>query len=180
MSAPVLVTWATRSGSTEEVAQSIAATLREYGLVVDAQPVRTVHTLEGVSAVILGAPLYVARLHRDARRFLAIHREALRARPVALFVLGPIHNDEKEWPAARQQLQKELAKFPWLLPVAEEVFGGKWDPATLGLPFRWLPAMRNIPASDVRNWNAIRDWAGQLRLMLPSLCDVQMTAGAAL
>jgi menaquinone-dependent protoporphyrinogen oxidase len=151
------------------VAESIVATLQAGGLEVEARPLRTVQTLDGYSAVALGIPLYMARLHRDGRRFLAEHRNELAARPVALFVLGPIHDKEEEFVTARRQLAKQLAKFPWFAPVAQEVFGGRWDPARLGFPFSLLPAMKNVPASDARNWTAIHAWAETLRDKLMAL-----------
>jgi menaquinone-dependent protoporphyrinogen oxidase len=158
MSASVLVAYATRYGSTQEVAEAVAAMLRERGLEVDIQPMREVRTLEDYRAVVLGAPLYMFRWHKDARRFVARHREALMERPVAIFALGPIHTDEKEWQGSREQLEKELAKFPWLRPVALELFGGKFDPAKLRFPYN-LPALKRMPTSDIRDWTAIRTWA---------------------
>src|SRR6266487_4206747 len=82
MSASVLVGYATRYGSTQEVAEAVAATLRERGLAVDIQPMREVLTLDQYRAVVLGAPLYMFHWHRDALHFLAQHREALTQRPV--------------------------------------------------------------------------------------------------
>ena len=109
------------------------------------------------------------RWHKDALRFLSRHREALTERPVAVFALGPTHDpyDEKEWQDSRGQLDKELSKFPWLTPVALEMFGGKYDPAKLRFPdslIANLPAspLYQMPASDVRDWTAIRAWASQL------------------
>lgn len=169
MAKPTLVTWATRTGSTAEVAMSIVATLRSGGLEVECRPVRDVQTLEGYGAIILGIPLYVGRLHRDGRRFLSSHREELAARPVALFVLGPVHEKEEEFATARRQLARQLAGFPWFAPVAREIFGGRWDPSKLGFPWSMLPAMKNIEASDARNWTAIHDWAEALRHKLPML-----------
>ncbi len=66
MSASILVAYATRYGSTEEVAEAVAATLRERGLAVDIQPLQQVPTLEGYRAVVLGAPLYMFHWHKDA------------------------------------------------------------------------------------------------------------------
>jgi menaquinone-dependent protoporphyrinogen oxidase len=57
----------------------------------------------------MGAPLYMFRWHKDAKSFLARHRQALTARPAAVFALGPFHVDEKEFQDARGQLDKELA-----------------------------------------------------------------------
>ena len=159
MSASVLVTYATRYGSTEEVAQAIAASLRRTGLEVDVRPARKVSTLEGYSAVLLGAPLYMFRWHKDALRFLRRRREALEALPVAVFALGPIHDEEMEWVDVRTQLDKALAKFPWFAPSNIRIFGGKFDPGRLRLPHSLLPPMRRMPASDIRDWAAIDAWA---------------------
>jgi menaquinone-dependent protoporphyrinogen oxidase len=171
MSTSILVTYATRYGSTREVAEAVAATLREHRLEADLQPVQKVRTLAGYAAVVLGAPIYVGSLHKDAQHFLTQHREALSERPVAVFALGPTHDDEQERQATRAQLDKELAKFLWFTPVALELFGGKYNPAALRFPgslLASLPAspLHNQPASDARNWTAIRTWASQLTAQL--------------
>jgi menaquinone-dependent protoporphyrinogen oxidase len=162
MSASVLVGFATTYGSTQEVAEAIATALREYGLEADCQPASKVRSPEGYAAVVLGAPLSMFHWHKDAKNFLSRHREALAARPVAIFALGPTHDphDEKEWQDSRAQLDKELAKFPWLTPVALEMFGGKFDPAKLRFPINRLAGKE--PATDIRNWAAIRAWASNL------------------
>ena len=164
MSASILVAYATKYGSTREVAEAVAATLRECGLAVDIQPMREVRTLAGYSAVVLGAPLFMFHWHKDALRFLSRHREALAERPVAVFALGPTHDDEKEWQDSRAQLDKELANLPWLTPVALEMFGGKYDPAKLRFPINLLAGKE--PASDLRDWAAIRAWASNLAAKL--------------
>jgi menaquinone-dependent protoporphyrinogen oxidase len=162
MPTSVLVGYATRYGSTQQVAEAVAATLREGGLAVDIQPMREVRTLAGYSAVVLGAPLFMFRWHKDALRFLSRHRAALTERPVAVFALGPTHDpyDEQEWQDSRAQLDKELAKYPWFRPVALELFGGKYDPAQLRFPINMLAGKE--PASDLRDWTAIRAWASNL------------------
>ncbi len=171
MSAPVLVAYTTRYRSTQEVAEAVAATLRERALEVDVQPMRDVRTLEGYRAIVLGAPLYMGRWHNDADRFLSRHHEALMERPVAVFALGPFSTDEQEWQSARAMLDTALDKFPWLTPVALELFGGKFDPAKLRFSDRFiasLPAspIHQMPANDVRDWTAIRAWASNLAAKL--------------
>ena len=162
MSSSVLVAYATRYGSTHEVAEAVAATLRGRGLEVDLQPMRQVQTLDQYRAIVLGAPLYMFHWHKDALHFLERHRAALTTRPVAIFALGPFHTDEKEFQGSREQLEKELAKFPWLTPGAITIFGGKFDPEKLTFPHNLVPALKKMPASDVRDWTAIRAWASDL------------------
>jgi menaquinone-dependent protoporphyrinogen oxidase len=183
MSESILVAYATRHGSTQEVAEAIAGTLCERGLEADIQPVRKVHRLAGYRAVVLGAPLYMFRWHKDALRFLSRHREALTQQPpegsrVAIFALGPFTTgDEEEWCGSREQLDKELAKFPWLAPMALEIFGGKFDPTRLRFPYNLF--MRQVPASDLRDWAAIRAWANSLAAQLNSLAAQLSGSGPA-
>jgi menaquinone-dependent protoporphyrinogen oxidase len=162
MSASVLVTWATRYGSTEEVAHAVADELLRRRFSVQAQPMASVASLDHYDAVVLGFALYMGHIHKDARRFLTAHQNALSQRPVALFTLGPLETGEKHFAAARLELSKELAKFAWLSPVGSEVFGGKFDPEKLGFPFKLIPALRRTPPTDVRDWTAIHAWAGNL------------------
>ena len=168
MKIKVLLTYASIHGSTQQVAEAIAATLRENELVVDLQPAQNVRTLEGYAAVVLGAPLYMFHLHKDALRFLSRHQKALtRGLPVAIFAGGPIEtSDENGWQEVRKQLDQELAKFPWLRPVAVEVVGGRFDPTRLRFPWNLIPALRRMPPSDLRDWAAIRSWASSLALKL--------------
>jgi menaquinone-dependent protoporphyrinogen oxidase len=166
MAAIVLLAHASRYGSTQEVAEAVAATLRVSGLEVEVKPAREVKTLEGYGPVVLGTAIYMVHLHKDARRFLSRHEKALRERPVAFFAMGPFHDDEKEWQGVRTQIEKELAKYPWFAPVTQAAFGGKFDPAALRFPYNLLPALKNLPGSDVRDWKAIRAWAESLAAKL--------------
>lgn len=82
-----------------------------------------------------------------------------------------------EWQGSREQLDQQLAKFSWLVPAAVEIFGGKYDPAKLHLADKLiasLPAspLHGMPASDVRDWNAIRKWTSNLVVKLePALAQ---------
>ena len=163
MEIKVLVTYASMHGSTQEVAEDIAATLRSQGVEVDLRPIRAVRVLDGYRAVVLGAPFYMFHWPTDARRFLArFQRELTSGLPIAIFAGGPIEDSNEQWRDRRSDLDKELAKFPWLTPVSVQLIGGKFDPARLRFPYNLIPAMRNMPASDLRDWTAIRTWASNL------------------
>jgi menaquinone-dependent protoporphyrinogen oxidase len=167
MSAKVLVAYGTKYGSTQEVAEAIAETLRGCGLAVECLPAGKVSSLDGYAAVVLGAPLYIGAWHKDALKFLSRQQAALAGKPVAIFGLGPVSADEKERQGSLEQLNKVLAKFPWLKPVAVEMFAGKYNPARLRFPDNLLGALpasplHNVPARDSRDWAAIRGWAAGL------------------
>lgn len=154
---PVLLAYASRYGSTQEVAETIAATLRASGLDVEIQPMHEVKTLTHYEAVVLGAAIYNAHWHPDAHEFVSQHQETLRQRPVAIFALGPLSTSAAAMERSRRQLDRELAKYPWLKPIAVGMFVGKIDPAKLGFFDRLGTA-----ASDHRDWDAIRAWADAL------------------
>lgn len=62
-----------------------------------------VHIVQnGNHAVMLGAPLYMFHLHKEALRFLSGHQKALTGGlPIAIFAGGPIEaNEEKDWQKA--------------------------------------------------------------------------------
>ena len=173
MAASVLVAYATKYGSTGEVAVAVAETLRAKGITVEVRRAKEVRSLDGYAAVVLGAPLYVGNLLGEARKFLDRHRAALERLPVAVFALGPL-SPGKEMDETRPQLTAALEKAPWLHPVAVELFVGSYDPAKLRFPFTLLATMKASPlygvgAKDERDWEAIRAWAetlpGALRLV---------------
>jgi menaquinone-dependent protoporphyrinogen oxidase len=145
----VLMAYATRNGSTRQVAEAVTAAMREAGAQVTALPARQAReSAAGYDLVVLGAPLYSGRWHRDAHRFLKRHRRELAAARVAVFGMGPRTDTEEAWGRSRAQLDRALAKRAWLAPVAVTIFGGV-DP----------PGRGKRPQRDLRNWQTIHTWA---------------------
>jgi menaquinone-dependent protoporphyrinogen oxidase len=159
--ASVLVAYATKCGSTREVADAIAARIQERGVKTDVSAARDVKSLKGYDAVIFGGALYFFRLIREGRRFLRHHRKALAKMPVAVFGMGPTEDTEKYYMEARRHLDKSLIKNEGVSPVAVAVFGGKVDPTELKFPYG-NAGTRTMPRADLRDWQAIKAWADSL------------------
>jgi len=157
----VLVAFATKYGSTREVAEAVGDVLSRHGHRVEVLPAKDVRDVTGYEAVILGSALYYFMLHSDAKRFLARHRKTLASTPVALFALGPFHDTPEEMASARGPVDKYVAKADWLTPASVAIFGGRHEPSALRFPDN-NPAMANMPPSDARDWDAIRKWADEL------------------
>src|SRR3982751_2220686 len=85
----ILVAYGTTSGSTGEIAEWIGEELRA-GFAVDVRPAGEVQDLDGYDAVVLGAAVYMAGWHQDARRFAHRFADELVRRPVWLFSSGPL------------------------------------------------------------------------------------------
>jgi menaquinone-dependent protoporphyrinogen oxidase len=149
----VLVAYASKHGSTREVAEAIAGALAERGYTVEVRSAHEVTSVEPYAAVVVGGALYTGRWHRDARVFLARHRHALAERPVAVFGMGPRTLADAEVAGSRKQLDRALAAVPEVPPASVAIFGGVVDPSQLRFPFS------RMPASDARDWDAIEAWA---------------------
>lgn len=177
MTNKLLVAYATRYGSTREVAEHVAATLRGQGSAVEVAPAASVRDLGDYDAVVLGAPYYYGKMIKDGAAFLERHRAALESMPVALFALGPTSASD-DLDTARAQLDQTLAKLGALKPQAAEMFVGRFDPAVLrGLDklvtkLKASP-LRGLGPHDDRDWGAIEAWACSLRLV-PAVEDARV------
>ena len=152
----VLIAYTTKHGSTGEVAGAIAETLQQRRLSVELRPAGEVESLDGYDAVVLGAPLYMGRWERNARRFLKRHEASLHTKPTAVFALGPLSDKPEDRPGPMKQLEGALAKTPNVKPVAIGLFGGVIDSSKLRFPFS------SMPEGDWRDWKAITAWSEQL------------------
>jgi menaquinone-dependent protoporphyrinogen oxidase len=156
MTRRILLVYASRHGSTQEVAEAIAATLRDMGLEVDLRAMQDAEPLDTYDAIVLGAPIYNAKWHSDAHQFLSQHQAMLSRRPVFIFALGPLRADDAAMRGSRNQLEQELTQYPWLSPLASAVFGGAYDPAKFNMVERLL---YGLSSKDHRDWDAIHTWA---------------------
>jgi menaquinone-dependent protoporphyrinogen oxidase len=173
MLASVFVAYSSRSGSTAEVAQAIGDSMRKWGLAVDIAPIGQVVSIPRMTAVVLGAPLYVGRFPKEFHRFLARHRVALEILKPWCFVLGPTRTNPGDFEAARHQAIRQLDRYKWFCPADVRVFGGRWDPKHLPFPFSLaarLPGgvLDKIPAADVRDWAEIDTWAAGIARQIKS------------
>lgn len=149
----ILVAYATKHGSTREVAHAIAATLREDGREVELHEAADAVDVSRYEGVILGGSLYVGRWHPDARRFLHRHGAALGHVTLAVFALGPRTLSEHDVAESRTQLDRSLNGVD---PARVAIFGGVVDPKTFSFP------LNRLPASDARDWDAISAWASDV------------------
>jgi menaquinone-dependent protoporphyrinogen oxidase len=165
----VLIAYATTSGSTQEIAEFIAHRLATLGIENEIHPCREVSNLETYRAIVIGAPLYMFHLHKDAVSFLKRNQKMLDSIPVAVFAGGPFgENSEKELEDVRKNLENELAKFSWLHPVSVHVVGGKFDPTGLRFPYNLIRALKQLPPSDTRDWQDIDEWVSGLPMQSSS------------
>jgi len=161
MPARILVAYATRNGSTAEIAQAIGKELTNAGITVDVAEIKTVSTLAGYNAVVIGGPLYMGSVEGAVGKFVGNYCEQLLKLPVAAFVAGlaPKNPDPGAVEAAMAALRKSLGP---VTPVTSTLFAGKLDPAKVNFVMRKFLEMAKIPAGDFRDWDAIATWTREL------------------
>lgn len=154
----VLVAYASKRGSTAEIAETIAATLRREGLGVCLERAEDVQSLEPYDAVVLGSAVYMKRWRGDARHFLKRQRKALRQVPFWVFSSGPVGdpaNDNAEW----AEPPKIAAKVEELGGREHVVFGGCLPAEPQSLMEKAIVEGTPREHRDRRDWAEIRDWA---------------------
>jgi menaquinone-dependent protoporphyrinogen oxidase len=151
-----LVAFASRHGSTREVAQAIAYELRRAGVTVDLEEAEDVSDISGYEAVVLGSAVYMGNWLDEARRFAERHQQQLAGMPVWFFSSGPLGKDDPQ-PHGDPERIKDLVQA--INPQGHRVFVGKLDKRTLGLGERLAVKMVHAPEGDFRNWTAVHEWA---------------------
>lgn len=159
----ILVTYATRTGSTAEVADAIASRLCDAGLSAEARPVTEVTNLEGYSGAVLGSAVRFASWLPEMTDFVSANRDALSAMPVAFFTMHMLAFGDG--PAAVEERAKYTAEARDLITPTDEVFfEGMIDPARLSFLDRLAVRLVKSPFGDRRDWERIWAWTDGLAL----------------
>ncbi len=161
MNKRVLVTYATRAGSTVEVAAAIGETLAKRGFAVDVKPVKAKPSLEGYQAVVLGSAVRMGNWLPEMMDYVK-QQPALGALPTAFFTVHLMNTaDDETSRTARAAYTAPVHQL--LTPAAEAFFAGKMDYARLSFLDRVIAkavgSTTGASAGDRRDWNQIRSWA---------------------
>lgn len=84
----VLVTYASRSGSTAEIAEEIGNTLQQNGMSVDVLPIIEVDNILPYNAIVVGSAIRQEHWLPEAMNFMQKHRQrygGMRSRIIRLF-----------------------------------------------------------------------------------------------
>ena len=174
------------------VGPRIGEELAKTGTPVEVRRLEEVSGVEPYAAVVVGAPMILG-WHRAATRFLKRHQKALSRVPVAYFCTAmsltdtgqasvegiPIQADaglakpprnpgrlslRERYATASNYLRPILKAAPLVKPVSVAFFGGKLELFRLKLlPMLFVMLVVQARPGDLRNWPAIRGWAGSLR-----------------
>ncbi len=153
----ILIAYATRAGSTAEIAGVLGESLSERGYAVDVKPVKETADVAGYSGVLLGSAIRMGRWLPEAVDFVQTHRLALQTLPVALFTVHMLNSGDDAASVTARHAYLEAVRP--LLPGAEEVyFTGLMDFSRLSFLDRLIAKLVKAVESDQRDWAAIRAW----------------------
>ena len=156
----LLVTYASATGSTVEVAATIGETLGAQGISAQVVPVAENPLLNGKNdyrAVLIGSAVQYGTWLPEAVEFVRANQAALREVPVALFSVH-IQNLGDDAPSHRKRLAYLDEVRPLVRPVSEAYFAGRFSRQGAALMLPGLVA-RFVPTLDFRKWDKIRAWA---------------------
>ena len=152
----VLVAYASRMGSTQEIAAAIGDQLTSRGFEVEVVVRKRDLRRRTFDAVILGSALYMGRWEKDAVNYLKRHAPDLVDHPTWLFQSGPSGPPEGVQPTPTPRAVRRVCdKIGLATPTT---FGGNLDHnRAKSLLARWVS--NGDLAGDFRDWAQIRAWA---------------------
>jgi menaquinone-dependent protoporphyrinogen oxidase len=141
----VLVAYGTKHGATREIAEAIAEELRRAGHAADCIEADAATGVDDYDAVVVGSAVY---MKRNAR--------ALAARPLWIFSSGPCgEKPDPRW----SEPGKIVAQAERLGAREHVVFGGRLPLEPANFMERAMVNACPPEHRDLRDWEAIREWA---------------------
>lgn len=160
----VLVTAASREGSTIEIAEAIADVLREHGLEVSVHSPTTTDDMSAYDAVVVGSAVYSGHWLESAVTFVRRHADELSSRPVWLFSSGPVGDPARG-------LVRKMAADPVELEELTVLSGARGHRMFAGRLLdghgpSGLAARAFRLTGDWRDWPEIEEWASAIAATL--------------
>ena len=169
MEKKILVAYASKCGSTAEVAKTIGQVLSESGVEVEVRAAHEVKTMKDYDAVVLGTAIRMNKPLGEMTSFAKKFNNELAQLPTAVFSLGlSMKEDTAE---NRAETTNFIAPLVEQLPSKKStaMFGGKFDLDTVSPILRFMLSKDTSGAmapGDYRDWNAINTWANSLPVEL--------------
>lgn len=161
----VLVTVASKHGSTLEIGQVIADELRSHGLDVDERAPKEVYALDDYDAIVIGSAVYMAQWLDAAREFVQRFGHHLEELPLWAFSVGMAG-------VGAGGVDDPSRVGPVLLtlkPRGYVTFAGKLDPQSLSWRERTVAKLGGAVEGDFREEITEREWASQIAAELTGM-----------
>jgi len=159
----VLITYATKAGTTAEIAARIGEKISQQGHFVEILPVEKVKDISDYSTVILGSGIYIGSILPKAMDFIKKNQVALSNKNFHLFIA--CMTLEKDTEDNRKTVSDYLSPVREIIqPINEGLFAGRIDMRNLSLLDRSMVKLMKSPVGDFRKWPVIESWAQSIKV----------------
>ena len=159
----ILVAFASRNGSTAEIAERVAGRLRGAGRKVDVAEMGDGPEVSGYDAVVLGSAVHNQAWLPEASDFVSRHVSALSGLPLWLFSVGMSDGLPRLLRAKAKELQEKrilgLLGADVLEPRGHRLFSGVYLEGQLKGAAHFSFRLIGGRFGDFRDWAAIESWA---------------------
>jgi len=157
----VLVTYASKYGSTGGVADAIGKELCSKEVATDVALIKNASNVSSYQGVVIGSAIYRGQWLSEAVDFVQNNRDILRQVPVAYFLVCMTlsHPTEANRTEVLSYMDPILKAVPEIRPVGIGTFAGAMDYNNLSWLNKKILKSKGTPEGDFRDWNAIRTWA---------------------
>jgi menaquinone-dependent protoporphyrinogen oxidase len=165
-----LVTYASKYGSTKEIAERVAKVLQTQGITTTVQAASEVNSLAPYDAVVVGSSLYGGNWLPQARDFIEKFRDALANKEVWVFSSGPATHDDPVHVLGGWHIPESLKDtLNVIRPQSIVLFSGKIDVTKLSAEDYLVSSSLRGTSGDYRNWSVIEGWAKEIAFTLTRL-----------
>ena len=164
VSMSVLLAYATHSGATRTIAETLAGALRAEGLTVELVDVEEGPDPSGHDAVVLGSGVRVESVEKSAATWAKTHSAVLSEMPVAFFSCSGSAADPAK--GGRQKATDTFLAGAAFTPVAVRNFPGWVLMDRIPLHERVLLTSMRTPTGDFRDLPAVEAWGHEIAPLL--------------
>lgn len=158
----ILIAYASRAGSTAEVAERIGKVLEDLGFYIDLKPVKEVSTISDYDGIIVGSAVRMFKLLPETIKFSKRFSKSFKNIPVAYFIVCLTMKEDTE-KSRKIALGYLKPLYEIKEPIAVGLFAGKMDYSKLSFIWRKLFSSRKeTEEGDFRDWHLIETWAREV------------------
>ena len=151
----VLISTASRHGSTADIGRAIADVLSAEGIDARVAAPEEVASLDGYDAAVLGSAVYAGHWMKGMQGMVQRLSAELSRLPVWLFSSGPIGDPPKP-----EEDPVDVASIVEAIGARGHVtFAGRLDRKKLNFGERAIVTAFKAPDGDFRDWDEVKGWA---------------------
>jgi menaquinone-dependent protoporphyrinogen oxidase len=170
MTKRILVTYSSQTGFTQGVAELIGKTIGDDNLKVDVLPMKDVKDVSEYQMVVAGSGIQAGEWLPEAMDFIRKNQVELNKKPFAAFLVCmtlTMKDGEKYRSHVKEWMQPVKALVP---TISENMFAGGLDISKIPtfsdrMKFRLSTLVGVWREGDHRDWEAIKGWARELKLL---------------